>query len=200
VQGVEEDERGGEPRRLRRIEEGRGDRGVEGHGEQAVRLGLRVASLALTCPSCSFSNEPGEKFCGGCGQPLRASESAAKFTPPESYTPKHLAEKIVTSRAALEGERKQVIMALFPRAASSRAARFWTRRRAGISPAPFGRVPDGVIEQVEEELLDQLGINRDERQVRRKSGLDGPILEWALQTLERRAEDPVERLPLLADA
>ena len=28
--------------------------------------------------------------------------------PPESYTPKYLAEKIVTSRAALEGERKQV--------------------------------------------------------------------------------------------
>ncbi len=27
---------------------------------------------------------------------------------PESYTPKHLAEKILTSRAALEGERKQV--------------------------------------------------------------------------------------------
>ena len=27
---------------------------------------------------------------------------------PESYTPKHLAEKILTSKAALEGERKQV--------------------------------------------------------------------------------------------
>jgi class 3 adenylate cyclase len=31
-----------------------------------------------------------------------------RFTSPESYTPKHLAEKILTSRAALEGERKQV--------------------------------------------------------------------------------------------
>jgi class 3 adenylate cyclase len=28
--------------------------------------------------------------------------------PPQSYTPKHLAEKILTSKAALEGERKQV--------------------------------------------------------------------------------------------
>jgi class 3 adenylate cyclase len=27
---------------------------------------------------------------------------------PETYTPKHLAEKILTSKAALEGERKQV--------------------------------------------------------------------------------------------
>ena len=30
------------------------------------------------------------------------------FAAPESYTPKHLAEKILTSKAALEGERKQV--------------------------------------------------------------------------------------------
>ena len=32
----------------------------------------------------------------------------ARFDAPESYTPKHLAEKILTSKAALEGERKQV--------------------------------------------------------------------------------------------
>jgi class 3 adenylate cyclase len=81
--------------------------------QQENRQGRRFcsecgASLALTCPSCSFSNEPGEKFCGGCGQPLRASESAAKFTSPESYTPKHLVDKILTSKASLEGERKQV--------------------------------------------------------------------------------------------
>jgi class 3 adenylate cyclase/tetratricopeptide (TPR) repeat protein len=68
------------------------------------------ASLALACPACGFSNEPGEKFCGGCGAPLRSSPTVAppKFGAPESYTPKHLAEKILTSKAALEGERKQV--------------------------------------------------------------------------------------------
>ncbi len=31
-----------------------------------------------------------------------------KFSSPQSYTPKHLAEKILTSKSALEGERKQV--------------------------------------------------------------------------------------------
>jgi class 3 adenylate cyclase len=31
-----------------------------------------------------------------------------RFAAPEAYTPKHLAEKILTSKAALEGERKQV--------------------------------------------------------------------------------------------
>jgi len=67
------------------------------------------AALALACPSCGVSNEPGEKFCGGCGQPFSASPSAApRITSPASYTPRHLAEKILTSRAALEGERKQV--------------------------------------------------------------------------------------------
>ena len=31
-----------------------------------------------------------------------------KFASPQTYTPRHLAEKILTSKAALEGERKQV--------------------------------------------------------------------------------------------
>ncbi|MBI4413872.1 MAG: AAA family ATPase, partial [candidate division NC10 bacterium] len=33
---------------------------------------------------------------------------APKFSSPQAYTPKHLAEKILTSKTALEGERKQV--------------------------------------------------------------------------------------------
>ena len=64
----------------------------------------------MACGSCGFSNEPGIKFCGGCGAPLGAAPAAAtaKFASPDAYTPKHLAEQILTSRAALEGERKQV--------------------------------------------------------------------------------------------
>jgi class 3 adenylate cyclase/tetratricopeptide (TPR) repeat protein len=38
----------------------------------------------------------------------RASPTPQRFAAPETYTPKHLAEKILTSKAALEGERKQV--------------------------------------------------------------------------------------------
>ncbi|HEY6220699.1 MAG TPA: adenylate/guanylate cyclase domain-containing protein, partial [Gemmatimonadaceae bacterium] len=34
--------------------------------------------------------------------------SGDRFASPESYTPRHLAQKILTSRSALEGERKQV--------------------------------------------------------------------------------------------
>ena len=40
------------------------------------------------------------------GRPSRHAGPA--FGPPETYTPKHLAEKILTSKSALEGERKQV--------------------------------------------------------------------------------------------
>ena len=67
-------------------------------------------SFALKCPSCGFLNEGSEKFCGGCGAATTGSAPPpqSKFGPPESYTPKHLAEKILISKAALAGERKQV--------------------------------------------------------------------------------------------
>src|SRR5436190_5784049 len=61
-------------------------------------------AAALACPSCGTANPKGRKFCHSCGQPL-AELSAPD---PRSYTPKHLAEKILSSRGALEGERKQV--------------------------------------------------------------------------------------------
>src|SRR5205809_178285 len=60
-----------------------------------------------TCSGCGHLNPPGQEFWNGCGQPLGASAPAATRDP-SAYTPKHLAEKILTSRTALEGERKQV--------------------------------------------------------------------------------------------
>ncbi|MBI3455716.1 MAG: AAA family ATPase [Candidatus Rokubacteria bacterium] len=69
-----------------------------------------AAPLTVACPSCGFSNEPGEDFCGGCAAPLTVAGRPAgpRFASPQAYTPKHLAEKILTSKSALEGERKQV--------------------------------------------------------------------------------------------
>jgi len=67
-------------------------------------------SFASACPSCGFLNEGGEKFCGGCGRSLTATARPVepRFSSPQTYTPRHLAEKILTSKSALEGERKQV--------------------------------------------------------------------------------------------
>ena len=67
--------------------------------------GARVEAL---CPSCKASNPPTNKFCGHCGATLGQIAAGSSFTSPQSYTPKHLAEKILTSKSALEGERKQV--------------------------------------------------------------------------------------------
>jgi predicted ATPase/class 3 adenylate cyclase len=64
--------------------------------------------LPTSCPFCGFSNEGNEKFCGGCGRALTAGADEPKLRSPEAYTPPYLVEKILGSRSALEGERKQV--------------------------------------------------------------------------------------------
>ena len=68
------------------------------------------ARLALTCGSCGADLPGGARFCLQCGQAVTAGTAAPVVgsPAPETYTPKHLAEKILTSKAALEGERKQV--------------------------------------------------------------------------------------------
>jgi class 3 adenylate cyclase/tetratricopeptide (TPR) repeat protein len=65
------------------------------------------APVAAVCPACGASSLPESRFCGQCGTPL-AKALPPRFDSPEDYTPRHLAEKILTSRSALEGERKQV--------------------------------------------------------------------------------------------
>ena len=88
----------------------------------------------MPCPRCQRENRPQAKFCEECGAPLARScghcgaalstsakfcsecgratgvppEPEARFASPHAYTPKHLAEKILTSKSALEGERKLV--------------------------------------------------------------------------------------------
>ena len=70
------------------------------------------ARLESGCSACGEVSRPGAKFCSKCGlmlTPVGAlGRGAVPFSSPETYTPKHLAERILTSKAALEGERKQV--------------------------------------------------------------------------------------------
>jgi class 3 adenylate cyclase/tetratricopeptide (TPR) repeat protein len=65
------------------------------------------ARLTLTCPQCGAEASPGKRFCRSCGTTL-PGDSAGPGPAPATYIPKHLIDKILTSRAALEGERKQV--------------------------------------------------------------------------------------------
>jgi hypothetical protein len=62
--------------------------------------------LEAVCTGCGQSNPPASRFCNGCGQSLGGA--AVLTRTPDSYTPKYLAERILTSKSALEGERKQV--------------------------------------------------------------------------------------------
>src|SRR6185503_15708000 len=81
--------------------------------------------LEVRCPQCNTPVRPGARFCGTCGhrlvepetqgqppvsQPLNTSSPAGTdyHSRLVSYTPKHLTEKVLTSRSALEGERRQV--------------------------------------------------------------------------------------------
>src|SRR5215510_4201426 len=64
--------------------------------------------LVRTCPGCGREVSPQAKFCSECGQSLVDISPREHIASPAAYTPKHLAEKILTSWSALEGERKQV--------------------------------------------------------------------------------------------
>src|SRR3989304_5465510 len=61
------------------------------------------ARFERVCPSCRAPVGVSARFCRSCGAPLGADDRS-----PASFTPAHLASKILASRAALEGERKQV--------------------------------------------------------------------------------------------
>src|SRR5437867_2489541 len=64
-----------------------------------------AAPLPSRCAACDADVPTAARFCPQCAHPVTTAAS-----PPArlSSTPKHLADKILTSRAALEGERKQV--------------------------------------------------------------------------------------------
>ncbi len=87
------------------------------------RLALGPRSRSMKCPQCGQDNPPQAKFCQECATALsrRFSKCGAQLSPtakfcvecatpvaaadarpsPASYMPKHLAERILTSKAAL---------------------------------------------------------------------------------------------------
>src|SRR5262249_41211111 len=69
-----------------------------------------AAPLARVCAKCGAQLSPTAKFCSECAHPAdqAAPSRSPRFGILEAYTPKHLAERILTSKASLEGERKQV--------------------------------------------------------------------------------------------
>ena len=78
--------------------------------EDAKFCGKCRAKLLKICPRCGTENSPENIFCNECGHDLKSPTEPPPidYAQPQSYTPKHLADKILQSKSAIEGERKQV--------------------------------------------------------------------------------------------
>jgi class 3 adenylate cyclase/tetratricopeptide (TPR) repeat protein len=75
-----------------------------------------ASPLTSTCAHCDHELQATAKFCSECGRPtnLRIGSTVdgpgpqSGYGSPGSYTPTYLAKRILESRSAIEGERKQV--------------------------------------------------------------------------------------------
>jgi class 3 adenylate cyclase/tetratricopeptide (TPR) repeat protein len=116
------------------------------------------ARLERRCPQCGAETQPTYKFCGQCGAALEAPGPASAPDPMEkaqvsrrqeaklhSYTPRHLAEKILTSRSALEGERRQVTV-LFADLAG------FTTMAERLDPEEVHQIVDHCFERITAEV------------------------------------------------
>ena len=105
------------------------------------------ARMELECPNCNARVPLGKKFCGKCGQPLTAPQEAPPLdlSKPHSYTPKFLAHKILTSRGAIEGERKLVTV-LFADVAN------FTSLSEKLDPEEIHEIMDGCVKILMDEI------------------------------------------------
>ncbi|MGH7795932.1 MAG: double zinc ribbon domain-containing protein, partial [Candidatus Binatia bacterium] len=109
--------------------------------------------LSEPCVSCGHVNPPQQKFCGECGAPLQTStpiKADPKFASPQQYTPKRLADKILSSRSVLTGERKQVTV-LFVDVVDS------TALAEKLDPEEIHRILDQAFELMLQEIHEYEG-------------------------------------------
>jgi len=105
------------------------------------------AELVHTCPQCNTSYTPDSLFCDECGFDLLKPAEAppVNYSEPQSYTPKHLAEKILTTRSSIEGERKLVTV-LFADVAN------YTSVSEKLDPEEVHQMMDGAFKILMDEI------------------------------------------------
>ena len=118
------------------------------------------ASLEARCPQCATTLRPGARFCGACGHRIAPTEPTASegpagqpatspvpptARPVAAYTPKHLADKVLKARSALEGERRQVTV-LFADIAG------FTNLAEGRDPEEVHQIVDRCFEAITAEV------------------------------------------------
>jgi class 3 adenylate cyclase/tetratricopeptide (TPR) repeat protein len=77
------------------------------HGALQKFCGECGVSLRADCPRCGIQNLTGVAFCAGCGTHIRPASDRVSFEP-RIQPPRRLLDRILQTRSAIEGERKQV--------------------------------------------------------------------------------------------
>jgi len=105
------------------------------------------AKLEVTCPKCGAAIPPGRKFCGVCGYDLKEAKPPAPvdYSKPQTYTPKFLAEKILSTGKSMEGERK-VVTVLFADVAN------YTTMSEKLDPEEVHQIMEGCFQILMDEI------------------------------------------------
>jgi class 3 adenylate cyclase/tetratricopeptide (TPR) repeat protein len=105
------------------------------------------AKLELACPQCKSVFAADSIFCDECGYDLRQPEKVppVDYSQPQFYTPKFLAEKILTTRSSIEGERKLVTV-LFADVAN------YTAMSEKLDPEEIHQIMDGCFKILMDEI------------------------------------------------
>ena len=105
------------------------------------------AELAITCPQCDTPLTPDSLFCDECGLDLLkpAKAPTVNYSEPQSYTPKFLADKILTTRSSIEGERKLVTV-LFADVSN------YTAMSEKLDPEEVHQIMDGCFKILMDEI------------------------------------------------
>ena len=122
------------------------------------RLGARFCKecgnkFELTCPQYKNAYTPGAKFCDECGHNLQTPKKEVPpiaYSHPQPYTPKHLADKILTTKSSIEGERK-LLTVLFADVANSTAI------FENIDPEDVHQIMDGCFSILMDEIHNYKG-------------------------------------------
>ena len=108
----------------------------------------------MKCPKCQTINPASAKFCMECGLDLVmiVEASPIDYSQPQSYTPKFLIEKILTTKSAIEGEHKFVTV-LFADVAG------FTSMSEKLNPEQVHQVMDGCFKVLMEQIHQYVKIN-----------------------------------------
>src|SRR4030095_10131692 len=122
----------------------------EHHNPFGSRFCLECGTpLGPRCPRCGADLPPAARFCHSCG-------AWALAAGPRSYTPRYRAEESLTSRSALEGERKQITVLFADMKGSMELI-------AHRDPEEARNILDPVLEQMMEAVHHYEGIVSEAR-------------------------------------